>query len=105
MDSHIKIEYYLDNFSLSDEAVKVYETLLKKFELNKKIYRGYEVNLKKENSFEELTKTQYLKLITCFLLLSVSLNDVRYYNTALKIGDKVNIELPSVSILDFYEGK
>lgn len=105
MNNLIDIEYYLDHFNLNDETIKVYDVLLKKFELNKKIYSRYELNYKVNSSFKELTTIQYQKLITCLLLLSVLIKDVRYYNTALKIGDKINFVIPVLNVLDLYGKK
>ncbi len=102
MSNIIDIECHLDHFSASEGSMIIYDKLVKKFEINKKVYSRYETGYKTNSSFKELTTTQYKKLISCLLLVSIIAKDIRYYNTALKIGAKIKFKLPTIDILSVY---
>lgn len=101
MNDYIEVEKYLDHLYTDEKSILVFKALLKKFEIKRKIYTGYTTKFKEIRSFKELTNEQYQKLVFCFLYLSFLKNDIRYYNTALKVADKIRFELPTINYSDF----
>ena len=74
----------------------LFEQLMRKFELNKKLYRSYDDDFIKSATEQEISDNEYSKLAACFCKLADQQNDIRFYNTALKISDRVTIELPEI---------
>jgi hypothetical protein len=76
----------------------VFEKLMRRFELDRKIFSGYDDEIKNPAGTKELTRDEYRQLAICFSLQAVKQEDIRFYNTALKIGDLVDIELPEIKL-------
>jgi len=72
------------------------EKLMRKFELNKKLFTCYDDDLSKPLTSEQIGKDIYSQLAVSFCLYAYIQRDVRFYNTALKIGDHINIDLPEI---------
>ena len=78
---------------------RVFNKLMRKFELDKKIFSCYDDKLKKTISNEELGKKDYQRLAICFLMQAIKHEDIRFYNTALKVRDITGIRLPEIKFV------
>lgn len=67
-----------------------------KYELNKKLYKAYDTHFSEPVSKKEVSRNEYCQIAKKFCLEAKKINDIRFYNTALKIADKIHIELPEI---------
>lgn len=72
------------------------ERLMRKFELDRKIFENYDDELKNPISSCEISSNKYQQLAICFCLQAIKQEDIRFYNTALKIGDLIDLSLPEL---------
>jgi hypothetical protein len=79
---------------------QVFNKLMRKFELDKKIFSCYDDKLKKPVSSKELGKKDYEQLAICFLMQAVKHEDIRFYNTALKVRDTTGTRLPEIKFVE-----
>lgn len=98
MINRLKVNDFLVSLVINSHNMQVYESIMRKYEIQKKIYTTYNKDFKKALSAVEISKKQYQLLAICFLLCFVQNKDIRFYNTALKIGDKINFQLPNLSL-------
>jgi len=75
---------------------RLFEQLIRKFEIHKKLYADYDDNFLKPATEKEISEKEYSQLAVFLCLLAVQEKDLRFYNTALKISDRINIELPKI---------
>lgn len=75
---------------------KLLEKLMRKFELNKKLYVSYDEQLSQPVTTQEVGKEIYSQLAVSFCFQAYIQKDVRFYNAALKIADLIDIELPQI---------
>ena len=97
----IDIRPYIDNIRVDRSDIAVYKKLLHKFEVNKKLYMKYKQRYLTDKTETELSEDQYKKIFMIFLELSIKEKDIRFYNTALKIADKCQINIPKINISNF----
>jgi len=67
--------------------IDVFEKLMRRFELDKKMFSSYDDKMQNLAGTKEVTQNEYRQLAICFCLQAVKEEDIRFYNTALKIGD------------------
>lgn len=93
-----KIIQSIDVYSTGD--YQVFNKLMRKFELDQKIYSSYDNKMEKNVSREELGRKNYEQLAICFLMQAVKHEDIRFYNTALKIRDITGTRLPEIKYVE-----
>lgn len=79
-----------------DAKSRPLEKLMRRFELDKKIFSSYDEELVNPMTTDEISKDGYNKLAICFCLKAVKDEDARFYNTALKISDLTDLRLPEI---------
>jgi len=95
----------IDNTDLSNSSIETLNRLMVKYELKKVLFTDYLDGYRINPSSKELSRDYYLKVIMLFLTASLLTSDVRYYNTALKISDKIKFKLPIVKYDILYEAQ
>lgn len=93
----ISVKELISSIDVEDSPKeKAFENLMRKFELNEKIVDSYSDGFKRPTSKEEISISDYYQLAICLCLQAVKKNDIRYYNTALKISDIKDFRLPKI---------
>ncbi|MDR8393036.1 hypothetical protein NC796_17905 [Aliifodinibius sp. S!AR15-10] len=98
-----KVEDIIDMASSGDSGYEQFNRLMRKYELDKKVYVAYDHIIKMPITRHELQKDGYAQLAICLCLQAVKHNDVRFYNTALKIGDTIDMGMPEINFAKRYE--
>jgi hypothetical protein len=97
-----KVKDIIDMASSGDSGYEQFNRLIRKYELDKKVYAAYDTGMKKPITRRELKKDEYIQLAICLCLQAVKYNDVRFYNTALKIGDTIDMGMPEINFAKRY---
>lgn len=83
-----------------DEDEK-FERLMRKFEIDRKVFESYDHEIKSPLSNREISNDAYRQLAICFCLQAIKQEDIRFYNTALKIGDSIDLPIPELKLSDY----
>ncbi len=78
-----------------------FERLMRKFEIDKKVFGSYDREIKNPISSREISNDAYRQLAICFCLQAIKQKDIRFYNTALKIGDLIDLPIPELKLSDY----
>jgi hypothetical protein len=70
---------------------KALDRLCKKIDVIKEVFNEYADDLSKAKSTESISLESYIKLLK--VLLFYSTNDLKYFNSALKLYDKIKNEI------------
>jgi hypothetical protein len=70
---------------------KILDRLCKKIDVVKEVFSTYTDDLSKAKSIEPISLESYIKLLK--VLLFYSTNDLKYFNSALKLYDKIKNEI------------
>jgi hypothetical protein len=71
---------------------------MRKFELHKKVYAYYDVNFNGPTNTELLEKSDYADLVIAFYNIYTCYQDIRFYNTALKIIDRFRLSVKKIDL-------
>ncbi|GAA5522417.1 hypothetical protein Asal01_02378 [Fodinibius salicampi] len=95
----VEVMDIISPMQMSDSSeLCVFEKLMRRFELDKKMFFSYDDEIKNPVETKELTRDEYCRLAISFCLQAVKQEDIRFYNTALKIGDLADMELPEIKL-------
>ncbi len=95
----IKVMDIISPVQMSDNSeLPALEKLMRRFELDRKMFSSYDDKIKNPVDTTELTQQEYRILAINFCLQAVKYEDIRFYNTALKIGDAASIKLPEITL-------
>lgn len=87
-----KIESNL-SIDLYDTTYIKFDRLCKKIDVVKEVYSSYKKNLSKSTSKNHISTNTYVSLLNILLFFAKEKNDLKYFNSALKLFDKINTHI------------
>lgn len=78
---------------LNNIEQKILDRLCKKIDVVKEVYIQYKYDLSQAQSNEEVSTDSYIKLLKILMFYAESLSDLKFFNSALKLKDKLMLRL------------